>query len=75
MGVASTQLTNQLNFSRKGAEAQRRNYNYCFFLLASWREYNRGDFPNLRGRRRLLSSGPRLNSPTEFNWAGLAEQK
>jgi len=33
MGVASTLLTSKLNFSRKGAEAQRRNYNYCFFSL------------------------------------------
>ena len=44
VGVRPTQLTNRLNFLRKGAEAQRRNYNYCFFtlgVLASWREYNR----------------------------------
>jgi len=26
-------LTNRLIFSRKAAEAQRRNYNYCFFTL------------------------------------------
>jgi hypothetical protein len=26
------------------------------------------DFPNLRGRHRLLPSRPQLNSPSEFHW-------